>query len=148
MMNKIDDGKLVVDDHGTTYYCLTNIARNHSNETPGYMVQGWLRSRNTLEFLKTWEQDYNTDFKLQEYESLLDRIKAGNFTLTPKQWIEKTGATGIVSKQGKSGGTYAHPIIACEFMTWIYPQYKMLLIKTFNLSQKWKKIKKEKNINL
>ena len=101
-----------------------------------------------MEFFKIWEQENNPDFKRQEYENLLTRVKAGNFTLTPKQWIEKTGAIGMVSKQGKSGGTYVHPIIACEFMTWVSPQYKMLLIKTFNLSETWNKTKKAKNINI
>ena len=31
-----------------------------------------------------------------------------SFTLTPKQWIEKTNATGIISKAGRYGGTYAN----------------------------------------
>jgi hypothetical protein len=36
------------------------------------------------------------------------RIQAGlnSFTLTPKQWIEKTGAVGITSQAGRYGGTY------------------------------------------
>lgn len=116
-MDNLADGKLVIDDRGTTYYSLTNIARKHSDEAPGYVIQSWLRSRNTLEYLKIWEQENNPGFKLQEYEKLLNRIKAGNFTLTPKQWIEKTGAIGIVSKQGKSGGTYAHIKITYEFLS-------------------------------
>ena len=35
--------------------------------------------------------------------------------MTPKLWIDRTKAIGIVSKQGKFGGTFAHPMIACEF---------------------------------
>ena len=31
-----------------------------------------------------------------------------SFTLTPKQWIEQTNAVGLISKQGRYGGTYAH----------------------------------------
>lgn len=38
-------------------------------------------------------------------------------------------AIGIVSKQGKAGGTFAHPMIACEFALWIAPEFKMLLLK-------------------
>ena len=58
-----------------------------------------------------------------------DQIIANSFTLTPKLWIEQTKAIGIVSKQGKSGGTFAHPMIACEFASWIAPEFKMLLLK-------------------
>ena len=63
MMDKIDDGKLVIDNRNNAYYSLTNIARRHNDEAPGYMVQSWLQSRNTLEFLKIWEQENNPDFK-------------------------------------------------------------------------------------
>ena len=46
------------------------------------------------------------------------RLKADlpwHFTLTPKQWINATGAVGIVSKRGRYGGTFAHKDIAFEF---------------------------------
>ena len=55
--------------------------------------------------------------------------KAASFTLTPKLWIERTKAIGIVSKQGKSGGTFAHPMIACEFASWVAPEFKILLLE-------------------
>lgn len=133
-MDNLPDGGIVIDDQGTVYYSLTNIARKHSEESPGYVVQSWLRSSNTLEFLRIWEEENNPGFRPQEYHALLSRIKEGGFTLTPKQWIEKTGAIGIVSKQGKSGGTYAHKEIACEFLTWISPKFKWLMIRAFQLS--------------
>ncbi|MBD9203979.1 MAG: hypothetical protein EGQ29_05250, partial [Clostridiales bacterium] len=43
--------------------------------------------------------------------------------------IEQTKAIGIISKQGKAGGTFAHPMIAGEFASWIAPEFKMLLLK-------------------
>ena len=46
-----------------------------------------------------------------------------------KLWIERTKAIGIVSKQGKSGGTFAHPMIACEFASWVAPEFKILLLE-------------------
>jgi hypothetical protein len=61
------------------------------------------------------------------------RIQAGlhSFTLTPKQWIEKTSAVGLISKQGRYGGTYAHKDIAYEFASWISVEFKLYLIKEF-----------------
>lgn len=53
--------------------------------------------------------------------------------MTPKQWIEQTGAAGITSKAGKSGGTYAHPLLACEFMMWLSPKFKLNLLETLSL---------------
>ena len=54
-----------------------------------------------------------------------------SFTLSPKQWIESTGAIGIISKPGRYGGTYAHKDIAFEFASWISVEFKLYLIKEF-----------------
>lgn len=112
-----------------SYISLTEIARAHSEDAPGYVIQRWLRSENTLAFLKLWEKENNPDYSDVGYIKLLEKKKTASFTLTPKLWIEETKAIGIVSKQGKSGGTFAHPMIACEFASWIAPEFKMLLLK-------------------
>ena len=112
-----------------SYISLTEIARAHSEDSPGYVIQRWLRSENTLAFLNLWEKENNSDYRDAGYIKLLEKKKTASFTLTPKLWIEETKAIGIVSKQGKSGGTFAHPIIACEFASWIAPEFKMLLLR-------------------
>ena len=93
------------------------------------MIQSWLRSGNTLAFLNLWEKENNPDYCEGGYKELLEKKKAASFTLTPKLWISQTNAIGIVSKQGKTGGTLAHPIIACEFASWLVPEFKMKLLK-------------------
>jgi hypothetical protein len=44
-------------------------------------------------------------------------VQAGlnRFILPAKQWNEKRGAIGLVSKPGRYDGTYAHKDIAFEF---------------------------------
>jgi len=54
-----------------------------------------------------------------------------NFNLTPRKWIEGTGAIGIVSKSGRYGGTFAHKDIAFEFGSWLNAEFKLFLIKEF-----------------
>ena len=103
-----------------SYISLTEIARAHSEDAPGYVIQSWLRNGNTLAFLNLWEQENNPNYSEVGYAS---------FTLTPKLWIDQTKAIGIVSKQGKNGGTFAHPMIACEFASWIAPEFKMQLLR-------------------
>lgn len=123
--------KTVMPQHhmpGETYISLTDIVRTHSNDAPGYVIQSWLRSGNTLAFLNLWEKENNPDYCEGAYRELLEKKKATSFTLTPKLWISQTNAIGIVSKQGKSGGTFAHPMIACEFASWLTPEFKMLLL--------------------
>ena len=108
---------------------LTELAGQYSEESPGYVIQSWLRSGNTLAFLNLWESENNPDYCENGYLELLEKKKAASFTLTPKLWIERTKAIGIISKQGKSGGTFAHPMIACEFASWLEPEFKILLLK-------------------
>ena len=38
---------------------LTELARQYSEDSPGYVIQSWMRSRNTLEFLHQWEKEMN-----------------------------------------------------------------------------------------
>lgn len=111
------------------YISLTEVVRAHSEDAPGYVIQSWLRSGNTLAFLNLWEQENNPNYSETGYAELLKRKKTASFTLTPKLWIDQTKAIGIVSKQGKNGGTFAHPMIACEFASWIAPEFKMQLLK-------------------
>ena len=59
------------------------------------------------------------------------------FVLSAKQWAEKSGAIGILSKSGRYGGTYAHRDIAFEFGAAISPTFKLYLIKEY---QRFKQI--------
>jgi hypothetical protein len=113
------------------YISLTDIARYKNAEHTDDLIRNWLRNRNTVEFLGIWERLNNPGFKPVEFDGF--RIQAGlnSFTLTPKQWIEKTGAIGIVSRAGRYGGTFAHKDIAFEFASWISVEFKLFLIKEF-----------------
>jgi len=113
------------------YVSLTDIARYRNSEHTDDLIRNWLRNRNTLEFLGIWERLNNPAFKPVEFDGI--RIQAGlnSFTLTPKQWIERTAAVGITSKPGRYGGTYAHKDIAFEFATWISMEFKVYLVKEF-----------------
>lgn len=51
--------------------------------------------------------------------------------MSPKKWIEATGAIGIVSKAGRYGGTYAHSDIAMSFATWISPEFQLYIMKDY-----------------
>jgi hypothetical protein len=113
------------------YLSLTDIAREKDKNSPSYVIQGWLRSRNTLEFLKIWETKCNPEFGEAECNQLLEAMKTPSFTVTPKRWIETTKAIGLQSKQGKNGGTFAHPDIAGDFYMWLYPEFRLTLMNWF-----------------
>lgn len=96
-----------------------------------FFISDWLRNRNTIEFIGVWEQLNNLHFNPVEFDGFKKEAGLNSFTLTPKQWIAKTNAIGIVSKAGRYGGTYAHKDIAFEFAAWISVEFKLYLIKEF-----------------
>lgn len=53
------------------------------------------------------------------------------FTLSAKEWIEKTNAIGMYVQAGRYGGTYAHKDIAFEFGSAISPVFKLYLLKEY-----------------
>jgi hypothetical protein len=116
----------------TDYICLTDIAKYKDPERSDYILQNWLRNKNTIEFLGLWENLNNANFKSIEFEGFKNQAGLNSFSLTPKRWIENTNAIGIISKPGRyDGGTYAHRDIAFEFASWISAEFKLYLIKEF-----------------
>lgn len=113
------------------YISLTDMARYRDSERVDYIIQNWMRNRNTIEFLGLWEQLNNPDFKPIEFDGFRNQAGLNSFALTPKLWVEKTAAVGIVSKAGRYGGTYAHKDIAFEFASWLSVEFKLYLIKEF-----------------
>ena len=114
------------------YICITDMAAAKSeNSRAADVVRNWLRTRTTLEFLSTWEEIYNPDFKVFESEHF--KKQAGLLTFTPSvsEWIDQTGAIGLFVKKGRYGGTFAHKDIAFEFASAISPVFKLYLIKEF-----------------
>lgn len=113
------------------YISLTDIAKVKDSDNPRYIIQNWLRNRNTIEFLGVWESLYNPDFNRVEFDAFRSQAGLHSFVMTPQKWIEATQAIGIVSKAGRYGGTYAHKEIAFEFASWISVEFKLYLVKEF-----------------
>lgn len=111
--------------------CLTDIAKFKNPNHPDDVIRNWLRNRNTVEFLGIWERLNNPNFNPVEFDGIRMQTGLNSFVLTPKQWIEKTGAMGLTSSAGRYGGTYAHKDIAFEFASWVSVEFKLYLIKEF-----------------
>jgi hypothetical protein len=136
---------IVQHDH-QDYLSLTDIAKYKNPEHSDDVIRNWIRNRNTLELLGLWERLNNPKFNPVEFDGIKNSAGLNSFTLTPKQWIERTDAVGLVSKAGRYGGTYAHKDIAFEFASWVSVEFKLYLIKEFQrlkddenrrLSQAW-----------
>ena len=124
------------------YISLTDIAKYKTSENPGYVIQNWMRNRNTVRFLGLWENFHNSSFNYLEFEAIEKEAGLNSFVLTPKRWVEQTGAKGIVTKQGRYAATFAHQDIAFEFASWISPEFKLYIVKDYQ------RLKNEENSRL
>lgn len=116
------------------FISLTDIARYKNPEDPKDVVKNWLRTRSTIEFLGLWESINNENFKGVEFDSFRKESGLNSFTLSPEKWITRTNAIGIKTSRGRYGsGTFAHKDIAFEFASWVSPEFKLFLIKEYQL---------------
>lgn len=113
------------------YLCITDIARCMHVRSTDDLIRNWLRNRNAIEFLGICGQLNKPGFKPVEFDGFGERAGLNSFTLTPWQWIEKTGAIGLPSKAGCYGGTFARKDIALELASWISVEFKLYLIQEF-----------------
>jgi len=114
------------------YISLTDLAKFKDTERFDYIIQNWLRSKHTLEYVGTWELLYNPNFNSTEFDVFKNEAGTHSFVMTPKKWINSTNAIGIISKQGRyNSGTFAHPDIAFEFASWLSAEFKLYLVQEF-----------------
>ena len=130
------------------YISLTDIAKQKNPDAPADIIKNWLRSRSTIEFLGLWESLNNSDFKLVEFDQFKNESGSNSFVLSPKKWIDSTGAIGITSRAGRNGGTYAHRDIAFEFASWISPEFKLYIIKDYQRLREDESYRLSKDWNL
>lgn len=122
----------IITEKGNDFICLTDMAKAKEGEARAAdIIKNWIRTRTTLEFLGTWEEMYNPDFKVVEFDHFKMQAGLPSFVLSPGQWIEKTASIGMYVNAGRYGGTYAHKDIAFEFGSAISPIFKLYLIKEF-----------------
>ena len=95
-------------------------------------INNWLRRINTIDYIGLQENIHNQYFNLVEFDQIKTEYGRNSFAMSPKQWIKRTNALGIISKGGRySMGTFAHPDIAFEFASWLSPEFKLYLITEF-----------------
>ena len=119
-------------DFENEFISWTDIAKYRNLDDPRFVIQNWMRNRNTIEFLAIWEILHNPDFNRVQFEAVKNEAGLNRFVMTPTRWIEQMNAIGIVSKAGRyGGGTYAHSDIALSFASWISPEFQLYIMKDY-----------------
>ncbi len=127
----------LLSDDVNDYINLTDMAKAWKGRKS---IQSWLKTKQTLEFLKVWEEKHNLDFKGSQMSAIYKMAKEVN-RLSIKTWIEVTDAKGIFSIVGTLGGVYAHKDIAIKFAGWLSPEFELYLVEEI---QRLKKLENKK----
>ena len=114
------------------YVSLTDIAKKVNEDEPRFVIQNWMRNKDTIDYLGLWESIYNPNFNRVGFEAVENEAGRNRFTMSPTKWINSVNSIGMVTKAGKhGGGTYAHFDIAMEFASWISPEFKLYIVTEF-----------------
>ena len=118
----------VLSENNQDYISLTDMLKGKDGD---FHIADWLRNRNTLEFLKVWEELNTPNFNWGEFATIENQSGLNGFKVSVKELTEKCGLIGIKSTAGRYGGTFAHKDIAFEFASWISIEFKLYIIKEF-----------------
>ncbi|MEN9443347.1 MAG: hypothetical protein RIS47_237 [Bacteroidota bacterium] len=68
-INVLDISISVVEYPDDDYICITDMAKAKEGDgRAADIIKNWIRNRSTLEFIGTWEQMYNPNFKVVEFD--------------------------------------------------------------------------------
>jgi hypothetical protein len=67
----VQDTKIKIENKNKLdYISLTDIARYKDSKRSDYILQNWMRTKDTIEFLGLWEKINNEDFNSPEFEGI------------------------------------------------------------------------------
>lgn len=126
-------------DERADYVSLTDIytAWNRYSKS----INAWLKTKQTLEFLNVWEKKNNPKYDETQLSQVMKIARERN-GLSAQAWIDSTNATGIFTRTGIHGGTYAHKDIAIRFAGWLNPEFELFLVEEI---QRLREIENKKN---
>ena len=68
---KVKGTKIVISkQNGNDYISLTDMAKSKNPDDPRYVIQNWLKTRFTIEFMGYWEILHNPTFNRVEFDTV------------------------------------------------------------------------------
>ena len=74
------------------YISLTDLAKYQNSSDPYFTVKNWLRRITTIDCIGWWEEIYNPDFNLVEFDQIKTEYGRNSFAISPSQCIKRTNA--------------------------------------------------------
>ncbi|NBU05026.1 MAG: hypothetical protein EBT39_01550 [Sphingobacteriia bacterium] len=91
-MTKININNLTINIKTSTqendFISLTDMAKWKNAEEPRFVVQKWMSSKYSIQFLGIWEELYNKEnFNRAEFETVKNEAGSNSFSMSPEKWI-------------------------------------------------------------
>ena len=77
--------QIYTEDFKNDYISLTDIAKYRNREDPRFVIQNWMRNRNTLEFVGLWEVLNNENFNRVQFDTFRNESGLNRFIMTPQK---------------------------------------------------------------
>ena len=69
------------------YISLTDIAKSKDGDSRAAdIIKNWIRNRGTIEFIGTWEQMHNSNFKVVEFDHFSNKITPEGFNMNSRRF--------------------------------------------------------------
>lgn len=82
------------------YISLTDIAKFKNADDPRFVIQNWIRTRSSIEFLGIWELLNNPDFNRVEFDTVKNQSGSNAFVIHQmKLLLADAGARRLERKQ-------------------------------------------------
>ena len=98
------DISIYTEDYHNEYISLTDIAKYRNEDDPRFVIQNWMRNRNTVEFLGVWESLHNPEFNRVQFEAVKSEAGLNRFVMTPSKWIEQMNDIRLITPQDNCSG--------------------------------------------
>ena len=74
----------IIQQNKEDYICLTDMAKSKEGDNRAAdIIKNWIRNRGTIEFIGTWEQLYNPNFKVVEFDHFRKSAGLPTFVSVP-----------------------------------------------------------------
>ena len=77
--------QVYTEDFKNDYVSLTDIAKYRNSDDPRFVIQNWMRNRNTLEFIGLWEVLNNENFNRVQFDTFRNEAGLNRFTIIPQK---------------------------------------------------------------
>lgn len=73
---------VLIGKNDNDYISLTDMIKAKDGD---FFISDWLRNRNTLEYIGTWEMMYNPNFNYGEFATIKEKAGLNNFKISVKE---------------------------------------------------------------